>query len=217
MKSSTFLFLSICTVMVLALTSAQPKAFAQNSNRVIITSPPKISNPVQLTSIVVDGRGIEPKVPFSAPDDWFDHMRIVFKNQSQKTVTCIRINVAFPETGDGKTTPWAGAQILFGQLPDYDKKRLGLTGPDSEPKLAIAPVQTLDINLAPYKAGLDNAVHELGHRQTVSELRMEMMNVYFDDGMQWQPGPGYMKPSPGEKHSYTPIDGREIHELPHPN
>ncbi len=217
MKSNTSLLLLIGSALVLTLPGTQRTAFAQTSDRLIITSPPKISDPVQLAAIVVNGRGIEPKVPFSAPDDWFDHMRVVFKNQSQKTVTSIHITLAFPETGDGKTAPMAAAQIHFGELPDYDKKRLGLASSDSNPKVAIAPGQTLEVNLTSYKAGLENAVHELGRRQTVSELRIEIMVVYFDDGMKWEPGPGYMRPSPGEKHSYAPIDGREIHDLPHPN
>src|SRR6185369_3148195 len=120
-------------IVLLVLTSASSlHAFAQGNERAInIKDDPR--SPVKIMNVHTKGRKVESNKPFVDDDDWLKGLTVDVRNDSDKTITFLQLELFFQGTEPAKK-PGASFTLDFGDNPfRYDSAA-------AVPPLSVKPV-----------------------------------------------------------------------------
>jgi hypothetical protein len=74
-------------------------------------------SPVEVEGLVLDGKALNFDEPLTLPSGWPAHLSVRLRNVSTESITYIRVNLSFPESGAANTPPYAfGYQVHLGNL-----------------------------------------------------------------------------------------------------
>jgi hypothetical protein len=153
----------------------------------------------------------EPGTPFQAGDDWLRNLSIVLKNRTNKTIARAEIELFFPDTGDGISTPVTVYLIQIGRRPDIDSfsgsgKYLP-PNPHAQPLLFL-PGQTLAIHLTDYINEIQSVVEQKMPLSQITRCHIHRVNFFFTDGMKWGDLDGFAVPDPSHPGKFAALDRR---------
>ena len=169
-------------IVLLVLTSAGSwQALAQVNDRTIISKDDPRS-PVKIISVRTKGRNIESMRPFVDDDDWLKDLTVDVRNDSDKTLTFLQLELFFPRPEQDAKKPGASFTLDFGDSPfRYDSAA-------AMPPLSVKPVspgETLQITLtddrlrAMYALLIDTGFF------VASKLQIRVNLIGFSDGTAW--------------------------------
>jgi hypothetical protein len=199
---------------VVLLTLCMPGILpAQNppGYRVIKVDNSSRHSPVRFSEIRCAGREVESGIPFPDPgDDWLDGCTIQLTNYIQKVVVAAQIQTFAPESGDGKTVPFAGVPIVAGRLPDWQMKDIKWKYANDRPPIALYYGESTVIACSEFATSLKSLVAEKGRPGSgISQVTLVLEVVDYSDGTQSQQGiDNFYKPNEAAGHGYIRI-GRD--------
>ncbi len=195
----------------------------------------RIPDAVMTTNVSVAGRTIEcglwikphavlqPVAPFQAGDDWLRQTTVTVFNRTNKTIVYGSLIMHFPDTGDCRTAPCAGATIEFGQIPVVDAydARTGKPYKPNHPEMAPLdwkPLQPLVVRIGDHMDDIERSyLSKLMPVTEVTQVNLSRGVIFFNDGMKWngtfslpdREHPGKFKELP-----YRYFPGAREHNLP---
>ncbi len=179
-------------------------------------------DPVKIIRVMEGNVEVKPGVPFEAGDEWFKDLSVVIKNVSRKKIVFARIQVRFPETGDGtKEHPTVGDQSSAGQMPDHAPYS-GITGqrlndPPRDPIL-VEPGHEVTIPVISrlgddHFEGIKSMIESRQSLSSVTSCVVGLSSFYFDDGTKWASG-AYYRPDPSIPGKYNVVSVDEFKDPP---
>jgi hypothetical protein len=178
---TTLILLLICLFIASSSRPAWGSVFWWQSPRKSIIHTPQRNQPIQFDKVKIAGKLIELKAnseskeDFDGDDDWMRGLTVSFKNTSDKNIVYVSLVLMFPETTSAG--PVMGFPLQFGRKPENadDKNYEGVLKPGEETEIVLTDDK-----------------HE--HMQTflksrsfnkMSEVRLFLGSVVFDDDIQW--------------------------------
>lgn len=169
-------------IVSLVLTFAgSVQALAQVNERTIVTKNNPRS-PVKLMSIRTKGREVESNKPFVDDDDWLKELTVDVRNDSDKTLTFLQLELYFPRPDSNAEKPGASFTLDFGDNPfSYDSSA-------AMPPLSvksISPGEHLKFVLTDNRLNaLSALLLDTGFFVT-SKLQIRVNLIGFSDGTAW--------------------------------
>jgi hypothetical protein len=169
----------------------------EKANDKIIKYSPYSNQPVEVTNINVKGTSakLNAKIDEDA-DDWLNDLSITVKNVSNKTITHIVLNLAFPETKE------TGIPMLFPLRYGQNPRALVVTGqPEALPVNQTATLYVSGQTLTKLKSFIEK-------RQPLNSLKKVMMQldaVYFEDKSLWTGG-SFFRVDPNDPTKYIRVE-----------
>jgi hypothetical protein len=164
----------------------------------------------------------KPGVPFQAADDWFNHLTVVLKNDSEKRVVYADIRVFFLDLGNGtQQHPMIVEGNQIGERPKHARystiQGAWQNDPARDPILIELGHEFSLPAIDPER--FDEVKQAIEGRQPLSSntaLRLDVSTVYFEDGTKW--GGGYFPPDFSGPGKYLHISQKEFdaYELEQP-
>jgi hypothetical protein len=155
------------------------------------------NQPVEISNLDVKGKAIRLNEKMGENgDDWLSNLSITVKNISDKTITCVEINLDFPET---KTTGnMMSFPLKYGQNP---QARI-VTG-QSE---SLPPNQNVTIDLSgKLSADLKDFIEKRHPLNSLKKVAIHVNQVCFEDGTIWSSG-SFFRPDPNSPSKYIRIE-----------
>src|SRR6185503_18739767 len=121
-------------IVLLVLTSASSlHAFAQGNERAIyIKDNPR--SPVKIMNVRTNGRKVESNKPFVDDDDWLKGLTVDVRNDSDKSLTFLQLELFFPRSEPDAKKPGASFPLDYGDDPfSYDSA-------SAMPPLSVKPI-----------------------------------------------------------------------------
>lgn len=175
------LFLLTLVLGVNAWSSSKTSSAGQEkASDKIIKYSPYDNQPVEITDVNVKGTSakLNAKIDRDA-DDWLSDLSITVKNVSDKTITHIVLNLAFPETKE------TGTPMLFPLRYGQNPRALVVTGqPEALPVNQTTTLYISGQTLTKLKSFIER-------RQPLTSLKkvtMQLDAVYFEDKSLWTGG-----------------------------
>ena len=169
-------------IVLLIVTSAGSfQAFAQGNERTIITkNDPRL--PVKIMGVRTKGRNVESNRPFVENDDWLRDLTVDVKNDSDKTVTFLQLEMFFPRPEPDVKKPGTSFTLDFGDNPfRYDSAT-------AMPPLSVNPVspgKNLEITLSDSRwSALNTLLIDTGFFVT-TKVQIRVNLIGFSDGTAW--------------------------------
>jgi hypothetical protein len=211
-----------CGACILFRVLIVARAQLASGERVVrVTDFLRITDPVMITNISVDGKPIECRLfikppgvfqavtPFEAGGNWLSQMILSLINRTDKTIVFGGIDLDFLDTGDCRTQPCVGAQLDFGQRPAIDAYD-GRTGQPLKPEHPERPPlnwkrgQTITIRVSDYMPQIEEDLSNFMSVTAVTKMNVHRLVFYFDDGMEWSLG-RYSVPDPERPGKFNPL------------
>jgi hypothetical protein len=153
------------------------------------------NDPVTITSIKQGGRNLLAEEEFDANDEWLRDVSFKLKNNSNKNITFVGVDMYFPDTQE------TGALMLrplrFGRWPNRPN--------DLVAPLLLKPGETIDVAIA---SQYDSLKKFLESKQPINKIQKLMLRVYaviFEDGTKWDMGT-YYKPDLNTPSGYSRME-----------
>jgi hypothetical protein len=179
-------------------------------------------DPAKIVRVMIGNREVKPGVTFQSGDEWFKDLSVVIRNLSSKKIVFARVQVYFPETGDGTPErPRVGDQSSVGQIPENGRYS-GVTGQKLEdaPRdpIVVEPGQELTVPVISHFGDdhFDNVKSSIESRQPLSSIAtcvVGLATLYFDDGTKWAAG-HYYRPDPNTPGKHIIISYEEFNGQP---
>ncbi|HEX3876507.1 MAG TPA: hypothetical protein VHW24_05955 [Bryobacteraceae bacterium] len=154
----------------------------------------------------------EPVVPVSAGPDWLSQLTLYLLNRTNKTIVYGRIELAFPETGDGRTpqTSMTMVPLDFGLMPPS----VAFTGSgqplrqENTSAVTFVPGQTmaLPISAKVYADIQRNLAGRVPNPAAITKLLVRRGPFIFSDNMKWYHT--YWLPDPANLGHWVPVADR---------
>lgn len=210
----------ICTLFLSGAVVAQ--AGSATAPRTLELAP-SFPDPVKIVRVLLDGAEVkpgaqarptdQPAVPFQAADDWFNHLTVVLKNFSTKTVVYADIRVFFLDPGKPPQAPLIGDGNHVGERPRharYSTIRGAWQNDPARNPVLIEPGK--EFSLPAIDPGRFNEVKQaIENNEPLSNLiaiRLDVATVYFEDGTKW--AGGYFRPDFTAPGKYIHISQKEF-------
>ena len=183
-------------IALLVLTSAGSlPALAQGNERTIMTKDDPRS-PVKIVSVSTKGRKVEPNRPFVEDDDWLKELTVDVRNDSDKTLTFLQLELFFPRPQPHTKEPGATFTLDFGDNPFRYDSAAAIPAPTVA---SVSPGEHLKVMLTDNDS---SALHALlidtGFFVT-NTVQIRVNLIGFSDGTAWsgqmvqrQPKGGWM-------------------------
>lgn len=209
----TLLILSLLLV-VAVIGSKGSKAERQNMvinqepyNERTITRKADFHPPISITMVKAKDRVIETGRPFTDSDDWFNGLELKIRNDSDKTVTYVSVELTFHRPDDLPAS-W---RLEYGVDPfRYDSA-------ESMPRSEVNPVSpgaTIPVALSARETvDLQAFLASVGFRNNGKKLEVRIIKVGFSDGNAWNAGRVYRR-NPNAYKGWSPTDGSERDNVP---
>lgn len=177
-----------CIVLLFTLISV---SMAQEQERVVSKMWRK---PAPLELRVIKTRKGEVKLDqkFADGDDWYKSLSIVLENVSGKTITYVGVGLLFPRDAQvlGKTPPLYHT-LFYGHHPKAPAAALL-----NRPPLALKPGDTITIALSDFDYSyITDNWRQLEPTRSITDIRLHLYEIYFDDGGGWHVGHWYSNSS----------------------
>jgi hypothetical protein len=169
-------------IVILVLTSAGSlQTFAQVNERTIITKDDPRS-PVKIINVRTKGRQIESNRPFVDDDDWLKGLAVDVKNDSDKTLTFLQLELFFPRPEPEAKKPAASFTLDFGDDPFTYHSATAM------PPLSVKPVspgEHLEITMtADRLSAMSALLIDTGFFVT-NKVQIRVNLIGFRDGTAW--------------------------------
>jgi len=160
-------------------------------------------------SVVQAGRFIQhsttdPITGFQADGDWVQNLTIYLLNRTYRNIVFVTLNLGFPETGDGHTTPQRTFTLQLGRIPKEAPAGQRPQPPGWRPILFRAH-QTLAIHLGDYIERIRSDVEQRIPLAVATKLAVHLSPFFFDNGMEWYAG-AYAVPDPDDPGKVRHLD-----------
>ena len=184
---------------------------------------PSFPDPVKIVRVLLDGVEVKPGhqgwpadkpgVPFQAADDWLNHLTVVLKNFSAKTIVYADIRVFVLDQDKTPQHPLVGDGNQIGNRPEharYSTIRGAWQNDSARNPILIEPGH--EFSLPAIDPERFNEVKQaIGSREplsSITSIRLDVATVYFDDGTKW--AGGYFRPDFSAPGKYLHISQREF-------
>ena len=169
-------------ILLLVLISAgSDQALAQVNERAIITKDDRRS-PVKIMNVSTKGRKIELNTPFVDDDDWLKGLTVDVRNDSDKILTFLQLELFFPRLEPDAKKPGASFPLDFGDSPfRYDSAA-------AMPPLSVKPVsprEHLEITLTDDRLSAMYALLIDTGFFVTSKVQIRVNLIGFSDGTAW--------------------------------
>ena len=203
---TTLLFFS-SFILVAVIGSRGLKAQRQNmalnqepSNERVITRKTDFHPPIRITMVKAKERVIETGRAFTDSDDWFNGLELSIRNDSDKIVTFIGVDLTFRRAAD-LPAAW---RLEYGVDPF--RYNTAEAVPKSEAK-PVLPGVTVPLSLSPRQANdLQVFLAGAGFRNNGNKLEVRIIKIGFSDGTTWNAGRFYRR-DPNGYRGWSPMDG----------
>ncbi|HEY1657029.1 MAG TPA: hypothetical protein VGG14_01675 [Candidatus Sulfotelmatobacter sp.] len=212
------------------LASHSGAAFAQDGAKATSTRTvqlaPQFPDPVKIVRVLFDGVEVKPAlqayptdkpgVPFQGADDWFNHLAIILKNTSSKTVVYADVRIFFLDTGNGTPQhPLVGDGNQVGERPKHARYSTIRGAWQNDPRrnpIHIEPGQEFSVPaIDPNRfEEVKQSIESVQPLFNVMLVRIDVPTVYFEDGTKW--GGGYFRPDYSAPGKYIHISQREFED-----
>ncbi|HEX8136301.1 MAG TPA: hypothetical protein VF544_01800 [Pyrinomonadaceae bacterium] len=121
-------------------------------------------------------------------DDWFKSLSIVMENVSGKTIIYVGVGLLFPRDAQvlGKTPPLYHT-LMYGHHPKAPAAALL-----NRPPLALKPGDTITLSFSDFDYSyITNNWRQLEPNRSITDIRLHLYELYFDDGGAWHVGHWY--------------------------
>ncbi len=184
---------------------------------------PSSPDPVKVVRVLLDGTEVKPGtqawpadrpgVPFQAPDDWFDHLTVVLKNGSAKTVVYADIRMFFLDRDKPPQAPLIGDGNQVGERPKharYSAIRGAWQNDPARNPVLIEPGEEFSLPaIDPERfSEVKQAIENKEPLSEVVAIRLDVATVYFEDGTKW--AGGYFRPDFSAPGRYIHISQKEF-------
>ena len=168
-------------VVLLVVTSAGSlQAFAQGNERAIIVKDDPRS-PVKIMNVRTKGRKVESNKPFVDDDDWLKGLTVDVRNDSDKTLTFLQLELFFPRSEPAKKS---GASFPL----DYGDDPFSYDSASAMPPLSVKPIspgEHLGITLTDNRwSAMNTLLIDTGYFLT-SKVEIRVNLIGFSDGTAW--------------------------------
>lgn len=196
------ILLSACLFFVSSPRAAWGSVFWGQGLKKSITRHVEKNMPLRFDKVKAAGRalelgpGAESQKDFDADDDWMKGLAVTFKNTSDKNIVYFSLDLMFPETEGAE--PMMAFPLIFGRRPkdandrSYDTK--------------LQPGEEVEITLTDDQYGKLRAFLKSGSFDKVSNVRLFLETVIFDDDLMWNGGDLWRR-NPNDSNNWLPIKG----------
>jgi hypothetical protein len=164
----------------------------------VITRLRRIPLPVNIKAVKTKKGDVEIGQKFSGEDDWFKQLTISIENTSGKTITYIGGGFLFPnlDSQEGEqVAPPLYHRFMYGHHPLAP----GETLPPNR-SISIKPGETFNITLPEGDfSSVKQKLKGLGYPVNIKEIKINIEEIYFDDGAAWNGGNWYQRDSNNPK------------------
>ena len=169
-------------IVLLVLTSASSlHAFAQGNERAInIKDDPR--SPVKIMNVHTKGRKVESNKPFVDDDDWLKGLTVDVRNDSDKTLTFLQLELFFPRSEPDAKKPGASFPLDYGDDP-FSYPSASVMPPLSVK--SISPGEHLGITLTDNRWSAMNALLIDTGFFVTSKVEIRVNLIGFSDGTAW--------------------------------
>src|SRR5687767_9518115 len=172
-------------ILLCALACAEGQA-RQTGRRVIRQAAVEAGrqSPVEVVSVSVGGRAVEPGRPFAAGDDWLLGLTFTVKNVSDRPVSFVDISLRLPTAAGNKhsSTSFVGP-VRYGCWPGFPCYT-DAAGSSAE----ILPGETRDVAVRIVPKGFAALLARLGAATPVESAEYDIDAVFFDADTRWSRG-----------------------------
>jgi hypothetical protein len=147
-----------------------------------------VRQPVEITTLRLEGRIIKPEQPTIYQGSWADTLEIDVKNVSDKVIKYIQVNVAFDDLSEG--VPSMPDVIMYaGRRSDF-MHTLSHTKVHNDTELTLKPGDIATIRLTPVaKSDLQYSIENLRPPANILDRpRLRVHLVFYDDETGWGSG-----------------------------
>jgi hypothetical protein len=200
---------ALAIALLLALTTWWPRpgavAAAATEREVELTLARKV-DPVLITQVTLGNAVVQtprfgptdPVRPFQGDDDWIQNLSLYLLNRTNQTVVFADVDLVFPETGDGFSSPQDVVNLNLGRIPDAvaldGSGRPHLQPPDWQP-LSFGPGQTMVIHLSDHIDRIAAGASPGLPLASAKRLKIVLSAFYFPNGMKFAAN-SYSTPDP---------------------
>ena len=173
-------------ILLCALACAAAQA-RQTGTRVISPAPVEAGRqtPVEVVSVSVGGKPVEPGRPFEAGDDWLLGLTFRVKNVSDRPGMFVDISLRIPaEAGRKHRTVSFVGPVRYGCWPDFPPCFTDAAGSSAE----IKPGETGEVSLKGTPEWFAMLPARLGAATPVVSAEYDIDLVFFDAETQWSRG-----------------------------
>lgn len=177
MKFLTLGLLTVCLFIFSRPGYRASYASGQVGQGRIIASKPWRFEPVRIISAKSKRKGdVDIDKAFDEEDDWLDGFAVRVRNNSDKTVTAVTVEMVFRrEPGDSR--PPFVAALSFGPSP------IGREYLQRDPNQIIRVGQSADLRLSPHNYQMiRDALEQLGYPHSIRRVEVVVKEVGFEDG-----------------------------------
>ena len=166
-------------------------------------------------AVLYDGKPIQARTPFDAPDDWLKHITIAIKNESAKTLTGGFIQLAFPGIGGD---PMLFYYVHFGKLTKldrfiYSKSRQRVPPPEGEPPVSVPPGEHIILPLASEHEAIQSAIAAKAPQAQATLVVVDYGAFNFDGGLRWMLN-SFRREDPSTPGNYIPTPREDLMAKP---
>lgn len=210
--------------LLVALSAATPAHSQGSAAPRTVQLAPSFPDPAKIVRVLLDGVDVKaghqgypadkPGVPFQAGNDWFNHLTVVLKNVSAKKIVYADIRVFFLDLGNGTPQqPLVGDGNQTGERPmhaRYSTLRGGWQNDPARNPILIEPGREFSLPaIDPERFDeVRQTIESRGPLSSVTQIRLDVATVYFEDGTRW--GGGYFRPDFSAPGKYIHISQKEF-------
>ncbi len=186
---TTLIVLSVCLILASRPRAAWGSVFWGQGRQKSITRHLEKNMPLRFDKVKAAGRALELKgsdetqEEFDASDDWMKGMTVNFKNTSTRNIVYFRLDLMFPET-EGQE-PMRAYHMIFGRRPKDST--------DKDYDTLLTPGEEVELTLNDEQHGKMQAFLKKGGFDKVSNVRLFLETVIFDDDSMWNGGSLYRR------------------------
>ncbi|HEV2708197.1 MAG TPA: hypothetical protein VGV59_19940 [Pyrinomonadaceae bacterium] len=195
---STLIRATCVALLVCSLTGVRLEA--RQAKQKLITQAPvedERQSPVEVVSVMVNGKAVEPGRLFPAGDDWLIGVTFRLKNVSDKPIMFVDIMMGFPNPPGSKNKHTKISGLRYGCWPG-SRCYPDAKGSDKP----IMPGETQDVELREdeYRLWM-RGLAQLGVPMPIEALEYNVETVFFDAQTMWSRGLLFRQ-DPRDPHSY---------------
>lgn len=169
------------------------KPAPQQSIERVVTKLRRKEPPVKIKTVRTRKGVVELEKHFDGDDDWFNGLTINVENTSGKTITYLDGGFLFPRGLNDvqPDSPPRYHRFMYGRKPQvhYDAA-------SSNQPINIKPGEVLDISILQGEYdSIRQQLKKLGYPVSIREIKINIEEIYFDDGTAWISGSWYQRDS----------------------
>lgn len=202
-----FLLIAMGLYVVIGKNIDLSKLFSQRGKVVSRDLLPKYS-PIEIDDLRIGNIPISRSKYFDNQQaDWLKDFSFKLKNQTNKKIIFIEVDLDFPETK--ANGPEMSYRMNFGSV-QTDKNSKAMNIENSKPSINFTHENDLLVNLRDKYPEIEKFVESRYSMKEINKLLIRFGVIVFDDGTAWNPASGWYKFNTQESGQSIKIDAPEI-------